>query len=59
MLNAAEGERVIVWHLPPRDGPPVFLYFHGNGGSTAGTLGERRCRGTATISRVNAKLFIA
>jgi uncharacterized protein len=24
---------VIVWHVPPREGRPVFLYFHGNGGS--------------------------
>src|SRR5262249_42414218 len=26
-------ERVIVWDVPPCDGQPVFLYFHGNGGS--------------------------
>jgi hypothetical protein len=24
---------VIVWHVPPRNGQPVFVYFHGNGGS--------------------------
>jgi fermentation-respiration switch protein FrsA (DUF1100 family) len=24
---------VIVWHVPPRGEAPVFLYFHGNGGS--------------------------
>jgi uncharacterized protein len=24
---------VIVWHVPPCGGQPVFLYFHGNGGS--------------------------
>ncbi len=33
VLDTADGERVIIWHLPPRDGKPVFLYFHGNGGS--------------------------
>jgi fermentation-respiration switch protein FrsA (DUF1100 family) len=33
VLDTADGERVIVWHVPPRDGQPVFLYFHGNGGS--------------------------
>ena len=33
MLDTADGERVIVWHVPPREGRPVFLYFHGNGGS--------------------------
>ena len=33
VLDAADSERVIVWHVPPCDGQPVFLYFHGNGGS--------------------------
>jgi uncharacterized protein len=33
VLNTADGERVIVWHVPPREEQPVFLYFHGNGGS--------------------------
>jgi uncharacterized protein len=32
-LDTADGERVIVWHVPPRDNKPVVLYFHGNGGS--------------------------
>ena len=32
-LDAADGERVIVWHVPPRGDRPVVLYFHGNGGS--------------------------
>src|ERR1700720_156401 len=32
-LDTADGERVIVWHVPPREGRPIFLYFHGNGGS--------------------------
>jgi fermentation-respiration switch protein FrsA (DUF1100 family) len=32
-LNSADGERVIAWHMPPRDDKPVVLYFHGNGGS--------------------------
>jgi uncharacterized protein len=31
--DTADGERVIVWHVPPRNGHPVFVYFHGNGGS--------------------------
>jgi fermentation-respiration switch protein FrsA (DUF1100 family) len=34
-LKTADGERVIVWHLAPKDGKPVILYFHGNGGSLA------------------------
>jgi uncharacterized protein len=33
VLDTADGERVIVWHVPPRGEQPVFLYFHGNGGS--------------------------
>jgi fermentation-respiration switch protein FrsA (DUF1100 family) len=27
------GERVIVWHVPPRGEKPVVVYFHGNGGA--------------------------
>jgi hypothetical protein len=33
VLETADGEKVIAWHLPPRDDKPVVLYFHGNGGS--------------------------
>jgi uncharacterized protein len=33
VLDTADGERVIAWHVPPRDGKPVALYFHGNGGA--------------------------
>jgi uncharacterized protein len=33
VLDTADGERVIVWHVPPRGEKPVFLYFHGNGAS--------------------------
>jgi fermentation-respiration switch protein FrsA (DUF1100 family) len=32
-LDTADGERVIVWHVPPRGDKPVFLYLHGNGAS--------------------------
>jgi uncharacterized protein len=32
-LDTADGERVIVWHLPPRGEKPVVLYLHGNGAS--------------------------
>jgi hypothetical protein len=31
VLDTADGERVIVWHVPPKDGKPVVLFFHGNG----------------------------
>jgi fermentation-respiration switch protein FrsA (DUF1100 family) len=33
MLDTADGERVIAWHVPPRANGPVVLYFHGNGGA--------------------------
>src|SRR5688572_681001 len=35
VVDTADGEKVIVWHVPPRDNKPVVLYFHGNGGSLA------------------------
>ncbi|MBM3528420.1 MAG: alpha/beta hydrolase [Alphaproteobacteria bacterium] len=42
VLDTADGERVIVWHVPPRDGFPVVLYFHGNGGSLRYRVGRFR-----------------
>jgi fermentation-respiration switch protein FrsA (DUF1100 family) len=33
VLDTADGEKVIVWHVPPREDRPVVLYFHGNGGA--------------------------
>ena len=35
VLDTADGEKVIAWHLPPRGSKPVLLYFHGNAGSLA------------------------
>ena len=32
-LTTADGEHIIAWHVPPRDGKPVVLYLHGNGGA--------------------------
>ena len=32
-LTTADGEHIFAWHVPPRDGKPVILYFHGNGGA--------------------------
>jgi fermentation-respiration switch protein FrsA (DUF1100 family) len=32
-LTAADGVHIAAWHVPPRDGKPVILYFHGNGGA--------------------------
>jgi fermentation-respiration switch protein FrsA (DUF1100 family) len=33
VLDTPDGEQIIVWHVPPREGRPVVLYMHGNGGS--------------------------
>src|SRR5262245_37357084 len=33
VLDTKDGERVIVWHVSPRDDKPVILYYHGNGGA--------------------------
>jgi fermentation-respiration switch protein FrsA (DUF1100 family) len=32
-LTAADGVGITAWHVAPKDGKPVVLYFHGNGGS--------------------------
>jgi len=32
-LTASDGVQIIAWHVAPRDGKPVILYFHGNGGA--------------------------
>lgn len=31
VLDTKDGEKVIVWHVPPKAGKPVVLFFHGNG----------------------------
>ncbi len=33
VLAAADGERLIAWHVPPQDDRPIVLYFQGNGGA--------------------------
>ncbi|HEY6255932.1 MAG TPA: alpha/beta hydrolase [Xanthobacteraceae bacterium] len=33
LLDTADGERVVAWHVPPRGERPVVLYLHGNGGA--------------------------
>jgi uncharacterized protein len=42
LLTTADGEKVIVWHVPARTGRPVILYFHGNGDFLAGFFGRFR-----------------
>jgi fermentation-respiration switch protein FrsA (DUF1100 family) len=33
VLDTVDGEKIIVWHVPPRGEQPAVLYFHGNGGA--------------------------
>jgi fermentation-respiration switch protein FrsA (DUF1100 family) len=33
LLDTADRERLIAWHVPPRGDRPVVLYLHGNGGA--------------------------
>jgi fermentation-respiration switch protein FrsA (DUF1100 family) len=42
VLATADGEKIIVWHVPARPGRPVVLYFHGNGDFLAGFFGRFR-----------------
>jgi len=42
VLETADGEKVIVWHVPPRDGKPTVLYFQGNGGGLNLRVGRFR-----------------
>ena len=32
-LQTDDGETLVAWHFPPRNGRPLILYFHGNGGA--------------------------
>lgn len=41
-LTTADGEKIIVWHMPAKPGRPVILYFHGNGDFLAGFFGRFR-----------------
>ena len=34
-IGTQDGETLVGWYSPPRDGAPVVLYFHGNAGSIA------------------------
>lgn len=41
-LTAADGVRLVGWHVPPRESKPVVLYFHGNGGALRYRVGRFR-----------------
>ena len=38
VLTSADGEKVIIWHVPPKPGHPVVLFFPGNGDFLAGRV---------------------
>src|SRR5260221_2371866 len=38
VLTAADGERVIVWHVPAKPGHQLVIYFPGNGDFLAGLV---------------------
>ncbi|WP_456620278.1 alpha/beta hydrolase [Bradyrhizobium sp. P5_C12] len=40
VLTTSDEEKVIVWHIPPKPGRAVVLFFHGNGDSLAGLVGR-------------------
>src|SRR6202163_1209339 len=40
--TTADGEKVIVWHVPAKPGHAVILYFPGNGDYLAGRIGRFR-----------------
>src|SRR5258705_5781133 len=42
ILTAADGERVIVWHVPANPGHQVVIYFPGNGDFLAGLVSRFR-----------------
>lgn len=54
-LAASDGESLVAWHVPPANGRPVILYFHGNGGA----LVDRVPRFRALIARGYGLLAVA
>jgi fermentation-respiration switch protein FrsA (DUF1100 family) len=42
VLETSDGERVIAWHVPPRPGRPLVIYFHGNAETIANRVDRHR-----------------
>jgi uncharacterized protein len=40
LLDTADGEKLVAWHVPPRSDRPVVLYLHGNGGALTHRAGR-------------------
>jgi uncharacterized protein len=45
VLTTADGEKLIAWVVPPREGKPVLLFFHGNAGNFGRPVRQTRFRG--------------
>lgn len=41
-LATDDGETLVAWHVPPREGYPLILYFHGNGGALSDRVARFR-----------------
>jgi len=54
MLTAADGETLIAWVVPPREGKPVLLFFHGNAGNFGRPIRQTRFR---ALTQDGAGLF--
>jgi len=55
ILKTQDGESLVAWHRPPRDGRVLFLYFHGNGGN----LGNRAGRFMALMQNGDGLLALS
>jgi fermentation-respiration switch protein FrsA (DUF1100 family) len=42
VLETSDGEKVIAWHVPPKSGKPIVIFFHGNGDFLAGRAARFR-----------------
>lgn len=42
VIKTADGEHVIVWHVPPRGDKPIVIYFHGNAEIVASRAAQHR-----------------
>ena len=41
-LTTGDGETLVAWYVPAKDGHPLILYFHGNGGALADRVARFR-----------------
>ncbi|CAN7250607.1 alpha/beta hydrolase [Bosea sp. LjRoot237] len=44
VLTAADGEKLVAWVMPPHEGKPVLLFFHGNAGNFGRPIRQTRFR---------------